>query len=132
MSLKFCCEKLTNRFLSSEKRIVGTIQPLTNIPLILYISSLFAINAQGELRISANQDNLTENQYDVVVIVTDNGVPSRQSSAVVKVKFPPLNPTIGNVTMKEAGSDVVSICLGVVAATLLIIVIILTVYIVRR
>ncbi|XP_071085163.1 protocadherin gamma-A4-like isoform X1 [Haliotis cracherodii] len=95
-------------------------------------ASLFAINAQGELRISANQDNLTENQYDVVVIVTDNGVPSRQSSAVVKVKFPPLNPTIGNVTMQEAGSDVVSICLGVVAATLLIIVIILAVYIVRR
>ncbi|XP_067669230.1 protocadherin gamma-A4-like isoform X2 [Haliotis asinina] len=95
-------------------------------------TSLFAINSKGELRISADKDNLTENEYDVVVIVTDNGVPSRQSSAVVKVKFPPQSPTIGNVTMREGGSDVVSICLGVVAAILLIVVIILTVYIVRR
>ena len=94
--------------------------------------SLFSIDQSGTIRISADPTEITDSEYQLLVVVSDSGDPPREKSLSVTVKFPPLGLTQAPTVMAGPSDDTMAIALGVVAAVLLVIVIILLVYICRR
>ncbi|XP_064615102.1 uncharacterized protein LOC135479231 [Liolophura sinensis] len=86
-----------------------------------------------------------DSEYRVVILVQDDGLPPRQATAHVLVNLPALTPTgvppitatittteaPTNAAVKEEPNDVVPIILGVVAAVLLFVVIVLAILLVR-
>lgn len=116
-------------------------------------SNIFAITGDGVLSVRAEPSQITLDQYSVLVVVLDDGVPSRESSKLIDVIFPPLStggplPTSviptkistdkPEVTERVAAAvlvetdNMLTIILGAVAGLLLVIILILIVYIVWR
>ncbi|GFO35875.1 protocadherin fat 4-like [Plakobranchus ocellatus] len=98
---------------------------------ILTHANLFAVDSQGRVTVSGKSEDLEQSEYQVAVLVSDNGQPSHSTAAVVKVSFPKQSPPLVGAQMAESDS-LWPMILGAVAAVLLVIVIILAVYICRR
>ncbi|XP_069104399.1 protocadherin-15-like [Argopecten irradians] len=98
-------------------------------------TSLFTINSEGDISITASPEELLDRRYLLVVNVSDDGIPPRSTVALVTVNFPPLDG-VGVVDnqneMTDRGNDLLAIIMGAVAAVLFVIIVILIVYIIRR
>lgn len=114
----------------------------------------FSVNAQGQVFMTTPPESFPDSEYLVVILVQDNGLPPRQATAHVRVILPALTPTGDppitatgslpktptitateaptNAAVKEEPNDVVPIVLGVIAAVLLFVVIVLAILLVRR
>ncbi|KAK7484831.1 hypothetical protein BaRGS_00023874, partial [Batillaria attramentaria] len=96
-------------------------------------ASLFSIDNSGTIRIAAEPADLTQSQYQLIVVVTDNGEPPREKFVTVTVTFDPVvATTAAPVVMAGPTDDTIAIALGVVAAVFLVVIIILVVFICKR
>ncbi|RUS85285.1 hypothetical protein EGW08_006932, partial [Elysia chlorotica] len=98
---------------------------------LLTHSNLFAIDNQGRITVTGSEDDLTQDVYQVAVIVQDDGVPRYSTAAAVTVNFPKLEAPVVAAQMEKSDS-ILPLILGAVAAVLLIVIIILIVYICKR
>lgn len=94
---------------------------------------LFMINNRGEVRIR-DLEFLNSTTSHLVVVATDDGVPPRKSTALVEVKFPEEAVVLGSVLApkKDEGSFILMIVFGALLGSLLLIIITLTVYILKK
>ena len=109
------------------------------IPLLLshisIFSSLFAINAAGEVYIVAPPEDLLEDTYGLLITALDDGYPPRQSSGLLTVKFPPsgvVRTTQTAAVRTKEEDDMLPIILGAVAGVLLVVILIMAVYIIWK
>lgn len=103
---------------------------------------LFSINRQGWITITAESAQLTRDSYSLLVYVTDDGVPPRQSTVLIEVIFPPTGATfpprttptlpVAEAVVAQTDDNMVTIILGAVAGVLLVVIVILVVYIIWR
>ncbi|XP_025079815.1 protocadherin beta-7-like [Pomacea canaliculata] len=95
---------------------------------------LFSINDFGVIQVAAEPGNLTDNFYNLLVEVSDNGRPPRSSFAVVMVDFSPTFLESSSLPPEVATSEFksVTIAMVVVAAILLLTIAILIVFICKR
>ncbi|GFR92740.1 protocadherin gamma-B1 [Elysia marginata] len=98
---------------------------------LLTHSNLFAINNLGQITVTASKDDLELEVYQVAVLVQDNGQPTHSAATAVTVNFPKFEAPVATAQMAESDS-LLPLILGAVAAVLLVIVVILTVYICKR
>ncbi|KAK0066567.1 cadherin-related tumor suppressor-like isoform X1 [Biomphalaria pfeifferi] len=113
------------KILANDSDAIGT-----NLTFkLLTFNDLFTISQQGDIMTIANSDRYTNNSYAITVVVSDSGVPSYDTAAVITVNFPPLPAAL--VAAAEM-SPVAAIVLGVLAGVFLIIIIILALFIFRR
>lgn len=90
------------------------------------------INNKGEVRIR-DLDYLNSTTFHLVVVATDSGIPPRKSTALVEVQFPEAI-ILGSVIApkKEEGSFILMIVFGALLGSLLLIIITLTIYILKK
>ncbi|CAL1294523.1 unnamed protein product [Larinioides sclopetarius] len=92
---------------------------------------VFSISHKGELRIR-NLEFLNASTCHIIVYATDNGVPPRQSSALVTVEFPEDVAQSSVFKIKKSDSSLLlMIVFGVLLGTLIIVIITLTIYILK-
>lgn len=77
-------------------------------------------------------EDLIADKYILTISVKDNGVPVRESIAIVTVHFPATSKPVAGARIMTESNDMLAIGLGVAAALLFIVVILLIVYIIRR
>lgn len=90
------------------------------------------INNKGEVRIR-DLEYLNATTSHLVVVATDDGVPPRKSTALVEVQFPKA-VVLGSMVApkKDEGSFILMIVFGTLLGSLLLIIITLTVYILKK
>ncbi|KAF8784600.1 Protocadherin-15 like protein [Argiope bruennichi] len=92
---------------------------------------VFSISHKGELRIR-NLEFLNASTCHIIVFATDNGVPPRQSSALVTVEFPEDVAQSSVFKIKKSDSSLLlMIVFGVLLGTLIVVIITLTIYILK-
>ncbi|GFQ85505.1 cadherin EGF LAG seven-pass G-type receptor 2 [Trichonephila clavata] len=92
---------------------------------------VFSISHKGELRVR-NLEFLNASTCHIIVFATDNGVPPRQSSALVTVQFPEDVAQSSVFKIKKSDSSLLlMIVFGVLLGTLIIVIITLTIYILK-
>ena len=99
---------------------------------LLSHTRLFAIDSYGEVSIIGAAEDLIADTYVLTISVKDNGVPVRESIALVTVHFPATSKPVSSARIMTESNDILAIGLGVTAALLFIVVILLIVYIIRR
>ncbi|XP_022236296.1 fat-like cadherin-related tumor suppressor homolog, partial [Limulus polyphemus] len=93
---------------------------------------LFTVSNQGEIRI-LNLEFLNTSVCHVFVVATDNGIPPRQTSVPVTVQFP--EELLQGHVMKSNGKHnpfVLMVVFSVLLASLFVVIVSLTIYILRR
>ncbi|XP_052784037.1 cadherin EGF LAG seven-pass G-type receptor 2-like isoform X2 [Mya arenaria] len=99
----------------------------------------------AELYVTGSPEDLREDRYPLLIAVTDDGTPPRESTVFLEVAFPPLNPgtptttpsgpnkaTLAVASLTAPEDNMLVIILGAVAGLLLVVIVILLVYICWR
>ena len=92
---------------------------------------MFTINSDGEIFITAKEEDLQEDYYSLLVLALDDGEPPRQSAGLFTVNFPPTGvpqtekTTVAVTPDSVAPDNMLTYILGAVAGVLFVIVVIL-------
>ncbi|XP_076344001.1 protocadherin beta-11-like [Tachypleus tridentatus] len=110
----------------------GDIDDVVELSIKGPFPNLFTVSSEGEIRI-LNLESLNTSVCHVFVVATDNGIPPRQTSVPVTVRFP--KELLQGHMMESNGKRnpfVLMVVFGVLLASLFIVIISLTIYILRR